>query len=228
MIEKHVRSSIAPEPFDRNPATERAAWTLIIPACGGLPDRRFALGSRFLIGGSQLCDLCVQADGWPPLHTILAVRQERVLIEAFAADPSLKVNGLEVRTAVLDAEDRITIGPLHAIVRREKVQVPEDRRSAAERTDPSVQDAAVGVSAQQLQNLSAAELTGLIERELAMHDRFEALRRLGAEALLEAVKKEVARSKSEIETDRSAIDRNSDARLGRKPDEPHRRYRKVA
>lgn len=134
---------------------------------------------RFLIGSGANCDLRLGGH-MPLLHSIVLVEKGEVTLEAVAAVPPLKVNGLDVETARLRDGDRIELGSFEITVRRPEFDI------APETAEDDIAQEFDDVAAKDPAALSAAELVAEIEREEALVEEFDEGVRVGAAALLQA------------------------------------------
>ncbi len=145
--------------------------------------RRPVQSSRFLIGSSPRCDLCLGGAEIPPLHSLICVVGAEVWLEAMAASPELLVNGRPEKCVRLKDQDRLQIEPFEMIV-----HVSECLPATAQSL-PS--DATQSVLAQsesgEASDLSPLELVERIEAATQLVNDFEQRSRLGIESLLSAV-----------------------------------------
>ena len=137
------------------------------------------LRDRFLIGSDGACDLQLDDAGIPPLHCIVRFDGGHLLLEAIAPQPQPIVNEVPTGGALLQDGDAIEIGPFTLTLHVSSAAVkplPTDSL----RDDPS--------ECRSLDELSAEELAELIEAEQSLVEQFESRERLGARALLDAVR----------------------------------------
>src|SRR5579885_889037 len=78
--------------------------------------RRPVQSSRFLIGSSSRCDLCMGGGAIPPLHSLLSIEGGEVWLEAIAGAPDLLVNDRAEKCVRLKDQDRVRIEPFELIV----------------------------------------------------------------------------------------------------------------
>ena len=167
---------------------------LVLEICSGRTQfpLRPVRSTRFLIGAGEGCDLQLGGTDMPPLHSIVHVDRVETLLETVALSPPLKVNGLVVESVLLQDGDQISIGPFEFVVHR--------RSPAAENhyADPLSADASLaGMDIEtrepvDVENVSAADLADLIEREEQFVEQFQQRQRLGADALLDAIGERIA------------------------------------
>lgn len=141
---------------------------------------RPVVGPRFLIGSGITCDLRLGGEAMPALHSLIVIDRGEITLEAIVAEPPLVVNGRTVQNVSLRDGDVIRIGDVELLARLVAgttpagVQVPE---SIAPHDLPE----------KPLEELSAAELVDLIEKEHEQIEEFENQQRTGASALVQAV-----------------------------------------
>ena len=165
-----MNSSERPSPATSSPTFEIVCGKTASPL-------RPILRDRFLIGAGPRCDLRLGGDEMPVLHSIVHLDGSTICIDPVAAAPPLLVNGQSGMTE-LQSGDEIAIGGFRMILH------------AADIAAEAMPNAAPGVQEPvDLAELSAAELVDLIEQEEALVDEYEAGRRAGAEALLDAVER---------------------------------------
>ncbi len=144
--------------------------------------RRPVQSSRFLIGSSPRCDLCLGGGTIPPLHSLISTDGGAIWLEAIADAPELLVNGRAEKCVRLQDQDRLRIEPFELIVHltgnaaaaleTEKTSAPPLPEQQTESSDVS--------------DLSALELVERIEAATELVNDFEQRSRLGMESLLAA------------------------------------------
>lgn len=146
----------------------------------------------FLIGAGDECDLRLGGDQIPAVHSRFFVEDDTLHVESLAAAPALFINGRAVRKGVLLDGDKLGIGSFEFVVRRAHRAAVLPASSAA-----LIAEAEIGTldnfevddfEMDDLESLSAAELLDRIEKEQAFVDAFENRQRMGARALLNAVR----------------------------------------
>lgn len=167
---------------------------LVLEICSGRT--RFPLrpvrSTRFLIGAGEGCDLQLGGANMPPLHSIVHVNHVEALLETVALTPPLKVNGLVVESVLLQDGDEISIGPFEFVAHRRSPSM-ENHRAEPLSADASAADMDVETCEPvDVENVSAADLADLIEREEQFVEQFQHRRRLGADALLDAIGERIA------------------------------------
>jgi hypothetical protein len=156
---------------------------MILEICKGLtrfPQRPIS-GPRFFIGSGPGCDLRLGGESFPAIHSLIQTRENGVWFETLAAEPLVRLNGELTRGEWLRDGDRIEIGAFQFLARL-LPQLPPTAVNGAIRT--------VGRPAEQLAELSAMELAERLEGELGHVERFEQGRNAGAQALLQALKRQ--------------------------------------
>jgi Inner membrane component of T3SS, cytoplasmic domain len=145
--------------------------------------RRPVDSSRFLIGSSSRCDLCLGGPGIPPLHSMICVNGSEVLVESLADSPELLVNGRPEKSVRLRDQDRLKIKAFELIV-----HLPANVAVVAQSL-PSAAPAAIDAKSEstELADLSALELVERIEAATELVNDFEKRSRLGMESLLATV-----------------------------------------
>jgi hypothetical protein len=147
--------------------------------------RRPIRSRRFLIGAGSNCQLQLGGDGIPLLHSILLVDEDGIHIDAVVPTPELVVNGVPQQSAPLRDGDSFRIG-LFEFALRVEVAAAQAPLPLPERNDePADADDLLNLS-----SLSAAELVERVEREHLRLEQFEAARRAGARALLQAARRQ--------------------------------------
>ena len=147
--------------------------------------RRPVWDKRYLIGGGKRCHLRLGGDAMPTLHSILLVEEQDIWLDAVADTPPLFVNGEIERSVRLADGDAIRIGTFEFTIRRNPSTVspkPHFSRDADNICSPDE------VAAADPANLSATDLVALLEQDIELVEEFEASRRLGASALLSAIR----------------------------------------
>ncbi len=144
--------------------------------------RRPVQSSRFLIGSSQRCDLCLGGGAIPPLHSLISTDGGEVWLEAIADAPELLVNGRVEKCVRLQDQDRLRIEPFELIVHLAGNPRPHSKRKKLRlHRYPKQQIESSNVS-----DLSALELVERIEAATQLVNDFEQRSRLGMESLLAA------------------------------------------
>lgn len=154
---------------------------LVFEVCCGRTEHplRPVNSSRFLIGSSSRCDLCLGSADVPPLHTMIFVDGSDIWLEAMAPSPVVQVNGRPETSVRLADGDHIRIGQFELVA-----HVP----AAPSVVDPALEDAVAREDADLAESeLSAAELVERIEAATELVNHFEQRQRLGLEALWNAV-----------------------------------------
>jgi len=181
---------------------------LVLEICSGRTRFPFrpVTSNRFLIGAAEGCDLRLGGDDMPPLHSIVHVDHVEALLETITLTPPLKVNGLVVESVLLQDGDRVRIGPFELLAHRPTTvanRLPDEMPSA--NAVIAIDDNAVKQPA--LSELSASELADLIEEEELRVAHFEQRRRLGENALLDAVAERIDLTAGDLaETSDAAAD----------------------
>lgn len=144
--------------------------------------RRPVQSSRFLIGSSQRCDLCLGGGAIPPLHSLISTDGGEVWLEAIADAPELLVNGRVEKCVRLQDQDRLRIEPFELIVHLagNAAAALETEKTPA----PSLPEQQIESS--NVSDLSALELVERIEAATQLVNDFEQRSRLGMESLLAA------------------------------------------
>lgn len=143
---------------------------------------------RFLIGAGERCDLRLGGEGMPAVHSVVHIDGREVWLETLVDSPEIRVNGRLTRSAALEPGDELEIGSfgltLHRTTAHERVPAPRiygapvsDILAEEELTNPL-----------DVEELTARQLVDLIDQEEALIEEFEARRRMGAQALMDAVK----------------------------------------
>jgi hypothetical protein len=143
----------------------------------------------FLIGSGSNCDLRIGGPDTPAVHSVVRAEQGDVHIESLSRKPVLRVNGSPVDRVELRSGDRLQIGSIQMVA---KFQAVPAAAPAVVAETPAPQD---------LSAMSAEQLIGLLEEDLALveeHGRHEAA---GAELLLEAARKTGVASQSTSQED---------------------------
>ncbi len=143
--------------------------------------------NRFLIGSDRGCHLRLGGDEMPLLHSIVLARPEGYHLDAVASSPPLRINGHAVESVDLADGDLIEIGTFQLQVSLSPVSGNHTPQST-----PASQETPIDHPEQPADpaELSAEELVDLLDAEMQMVDEFEAGTMLGADALLEAVRRE--------------------------------------
>jgi hypothetical protein len=181
---------------------------LVLEICSGRTRFPFrpVTSNRFLIGAAEGCDLRLGGDDMPPLHSIIHLDHVEALLETITLTPPLKVNGLVVESVLLQDGDRVRIGPFELLAHRPTTvtnRLPDEMPSA--NAVIAIDDNAVKQPA--LSELSASELADLIEEEELRVAHFEQRRRLGENALLDAVAERIDLTAGDLaETSDAAAD----------------------
>lgn len=141
--------------------------------------------SRFLIGSGPACDLRLGGSEIPPVHSLIVVEHEGIVIEAMAPAPALIHNGRPTTSATLQDGDSIRIGALefraHVTGRMPQLSEPASA--------PIPLTIAQGTAEQPAGEIqSAADLVDLIERDQSAIEEFETRQSQGAAALLHAAR----------------------------------------
>jgi hypothetical protein len=145
----------------------------------------------FVIGSGDECDLRLGGDQIPAVHSRMFIDEDTLHVEAIASTPALIINGRAVRKGVLLDGDKLGIGSFEFIVRR-KTQPSQNISMAALMAEAAIDGfdnfEVDDFDQDDLEGLSAAELLDRIEKEQAFVDAFENRQRMGALALLNAVR----------------------------------------
>ncbi len=140
-----------------------SSFVLVIERGRSQYPRRPIEGNRFLIGSGSNCHL--QLGGQIPiLHSIIIPQGNSLWIDAFVADPPLKVNGQTIRESELHRGDLIEIGSFVFSVDQEEIALPEAQQSESQ--------------------ISPEELLHVLANGLDYLQKAEAGRKSGARALL--------------------------------------------
>jgi len=161
------------------------------------------LQSRFLIGADGACDLRLGGDDMPPLHSIIHADGRDVHLETIVASPVLRVNGTVAESVRIADGDLIEIGRFQFIAREVSAAGSQAGSQTQSESVPCDQDSDLDAEVfdqQSLEGLTAAELVEMIEQEEALVEKLEAGQRLGADALMHAVR-ERAGSPSDAASD---------------------------
>ncbi len=145
--------------------------------------RRPVQSSRFLIGSSSRCDLCLGGGAIPPLHSLLSIEGGEVWLEAIAGAPDLLVNDRAEKCVRLKDQDRVRIEPFELIVHL-TCNAAAAVESAKAPTPPLADQSS---ESSEVRDLSALELVERIEAATQLVNEFEERSRLGVESLLAAV-----------------------------------------
>jgi predicted component of type VI protein secretion system len=145
--------------------------------------RRPVQSSRFLIGSSSRCDLCLGGADVPPLHSMICVTGVEAWLEAMANIPELLVNGRPEKSVRLKDGDTLRIGPFELIVHLAAsvpavAEVLPAQAAAAANNDLQIPEPG---------ELSPLELVERIEAATQLVNDYEERSRLGIESLLHAV-----------------------------------------
>jgi hypothetical protein len=150
---------------------------------------RPVLVPRYLIGASSSCDLCLAGADVPPLHSVIVRDGSRYRWEALMSRPAVRHNGRGCESFTLADGDQVSIGSVEFTVHLGALSEIADELGL----DPS----AVSVNAPvheppapaDLAEISAPSLVDRLERDLSWIDQFDGRRQLGADAILDAVRK---------------------------------------
>jgi hypothetical protein len=156
---------------------------MVLEICRGLtrfPQRPIS-GPRFFIGSGPGCDLRLGGEGFPAVHSLIQSRENGVWFEILAAEPLARLNGELTKGEWLRDGDRIEIGAFQFLAHFLPKLSP---------TAVGVPDAPAARPAEQLAELSAAELAERLEVELGDVERFEQGRSAGVRALFQALKQQ--------------------------------------
>lgn len=129
----------------------------------------------FLIGSGSNCDLRLGGPDTPAVHSVVRAEPGNVHIESLSRKPVLRVNGHPCERIELRSGDRIQIGSIQMVAKFQTV--PAAPSMTVE--EPAVQD---------LSAMSAEQLIGLLEEDLALVENDQQRRETGAEMLLEAAR----------------------------------------
>jgi hypothetical protein len=154
---------------------------------------------RFLIGAGERCDLRLGGEGMPAVHSVVHLDGREIWLETLVDSPSVRVNGRVTRSAALEPGDDLEIGSFSLTLHRTTSTEPVPA--------PRIYGASVSeiLTEEELSNpldveeLTALQLVDLIDQEEALIEEFEARRRLGAQALMDAVKQRFANPDAEDE-----------------------------
>ena len=129
----------------------------------------------FLIGSGSNCDLRLGGPDTPAVHSVVRAEPGNAHIESLSRKPVLRVNGNPCERVELRNGDRIQIGSIQMVAKFQNIE------SAPEMTieEPTAQD---------LSSMSAEQLIGLLEEDLALIEEDRQRRATGAELLLEAAR----------------------------------------
>ncbi|MGE3314100.1 MAG: FHA domain-containing protein [Planctomycetaceae bacterium] len=146
----------------------------------------------FLIGAGDECDLRLGGDQVPSVHSRLFIEDDTLHAESLAPTPALFVNGRAVRKTVLLDGDKLGIGAFQFVIHRahNTAALPASSAALIAETEIGTLDhfEVDDFDRDDLESLSAAELLDRIEKEQAFVDAFENRQRMGARALLNAVR----------------------------------------
>ena len=145
--------------------------------------RRPLQRERFLIGAGSNCDLQF-ADSVPMVHSVLTHRKGSWHIETLAGDPPLRVNGAEVRDAVLAEGDRIEIAGFVLRFARHQIAEPVPSEIVSSDEDSAEFSGLLEATAANPETLTAAELADHIESALNLLEQVQERQRSGLQALV--------------------------------------------
>lgn len=141
------------------------------------PHRRVEVdGDGFLIGRGDFCDLQLDGEDQPLVHSELHLQGGSVWIEAADETILLSVNGRLCRRIALREGDRLDIGSTEVIVH---LGTPAEGANPLPRLTPAAEE--------DLSLLTASELCDRIAAEQAEVDAFQQQQRSGYRSLLQAV-----------------------------------------
>lgn len=147
---------------------------------------RPVIRDRFLIGAGVRCDLRLGGNDMPPIHSILHVSGAEIWIDSLVDSPCLSVNGKPLSSSVLNNGDEVEIGSFRLVLHRTADANSEQPVIFAVDASGDSLDA----DPPQPQEMSPLELIELIEQEEELIEEFEARRRMGAEALMTAIREQ--------------------------------------
>lgn len=162
---------------------------MVLEICRGLtrfPQRPIS-GPRFFIGSGPGCDLRLGGAAFPAVHSLIQSRENGVWFEILAPEPLVRLNGELTKGEWLRDGDRIEIGAFQFLAHFLPKLPP---------TMVGVPDASTTRPAEQLAELSAAELAERLELELGDVERYEQGRSAGVRALLQALKQQTRATES--------------------------------
>lgn len=139
---------------------------------------------RFLIGKRDDCDLQLRDRTIPPVHSVIEPEGNTARIRAVAEQPPLTINGRSRQSARLAEGDRIAIGFFECLASYPEV----DKLTNADKNTTDNHAGFPANSESNLGDLSAAELTEMIEKDMALIDEMEAEQPAGMQALMAAVR----------------------------------------
>lgn len=147
---------------------------------------------RFLIGAGERCDLRLGGEGMPTVHSVVHIDGEDIWLETLADSPEIRVNGRLTRSAALEPGDELEIGSfeltLHRTSSAQPIQAP--RLYGASVSEVLAEEELTNPL--DVEELTARQLVDLIDQEEALIEEFEARRKMGAQALMDAVKQRFA------------------------------------
>ena len=176
-IETDTFVSGLPTPHEDTPVSQPGMWLEIRRGKTNFPLRPIS-GDRFLIGAGSHCHLQLGGEHVPMLHSLLVIQGHTASLEAVVPAPPLLVNGAACRQVELSDEDTVMIGEFEFVFHRLLSNEPQ--------AQVSVNEPAIPFEAEQLAQLSAAELVSRLEQEAASIGDYQIRREMGAAALLDA------------------------------------------
>ncbi len=162
-------------PLDRAPR-------MILEICRGrtrFPQRPIS-GPRYFIGSGPGCDLRLGGTDFPAIHSLIQTRENGVWFETLADSPAVHINGELTHGEWLRDGDRIEIGAFQFLAHLLPM-LPPIAINTAELPRRTVA---------QVSELSASELADRLDDEMAGVAHFENGQRAGAQALLQAMRRQ--------------------------------------
>ncbi|MFK7817237.1 MAG: FHA domain-containing protein [Planctomycetaceae bacterium] len=142
----------------------------------------------FLIGSGSNCDLRIGGPDTPAVHSVVRAEKGDVHIESLSRKPVLRVNGSPCERVELRNGDRVQIGSIQMVAKFQSVPVapvmPVEEAGPAD-----------------LASMSAEQLIGLLEQDLALVEDASRHESNGAELLLEAARRTAGASAPEVQED---------------------------
>jgi len=136
---------------------------------------------RFLIGAGSCCQLQLSAEEIPMVYAIVHQIQGGYQIEALYNEPRMLVNGSQKQFAILQAGDRLTLGPYEfeylveeaEHVLRTRAEESEQKEGSATEPKHAPASSLIPPVPSQIEQMSASELVARIEKELELIDDLE-------------------------------------------------------
>ncbi len=150
--------------------------------------RRPITNKSFLIGSGEHCDLQLGGHEIPLLFGIIQADDEQLRIRTVESEPELKINGKPQTSAILNDGDLIEIGTFQFVARKQEVPDPA-LQSAYSKSKTARHERDHDDDAEDLSELSAAELLDRLEQDVEMVEDYEQGERQGWAALMDRVER---------------------------------------